>query len=106
MLQFIKYYGKYQSVRGSLGGVPQWGRVLLTVVAIPGLLLAMIGAMVLIAGIGLVILLTVPMYRLIAMLRPRPTRSPQRSEDFVVTDAQGTVINPQPRRQVEVKIVE
>ena len=37
MLQLLQYYGKYQSARGALGGMPGWARFVLLIAALPGI---------------------------------------------------------------------
>jgi hypothetical protein len=110
MLQFIQYYGKYQSLRGNLGSMPFLGRLIITLLALPGL--ALLLAAILLFGIGLLVLgvLTIPIYRLIQKIRGlthRPSHAEQAG--FTVTDiadAADVPINPAPRRQVDVRIVE
>ncbi len=109
MLPFIQYFGKYQSVRGGLGGMPFWGRLLLVIFSSPGLVMIAAGVLVAGVGIGVMVLMTVPIYRLIGWLRSFGRR-PSAGEEFAVyTMTEGPVVKPVksgPRRQVDVRIIE
>ena len=113
MLQFIQYYGQFQGVRGRLGGLPWWGRLLLAIAAIPGLVLLALSILVFGVSLTALLLLTVPVYRLVGFLSGANT--PHREvvigeevDDQVVIDAApaGAPSPPSGRRHVEVKIVD
>lgn len=107
MLQFIQYYGKYQSLRGNLGTMPAWGRFVVAIFALPGLVILLAAMLAFVIGLGVLMLLTIPVYRAVravASIGQRPAAG--RDDGFVVTEAADVVINPAPRRQIDVKIVE
>ncbi|HSH93584.1 MAG TPA: hypothetical protein VK968_05530, partial [Roseimicrobium sp.] len=68
MLQFIRYYGKYQDLRGSFGGLPSWARVFVVLAAVPGAILALLSLLALVVSILALLLLTVPVYRLMVFI--------------------------------------
>lgn len=66
MFQFLQYYARYQGFRSSLGGLPAWGRALLFLLALPGLLLMALSILALVVSILALLLLTLPVYRLLS----------------------------------------
>ena len=112
MLQFIRYYGKYQDLRGSFGGLPSWARSFVFLAAIPGAILALLSLLALAVSILALLLLTVPVYRLMVFItggrrtgaEPTVTVMSSPIEDFINAE----VVQPveKPRRQIDVKIVE
>ena len=83
-MPFTEYYGKFQSFRGNFGGVPPWGRAILSIAAIPGMVVVIAGVLALLAGIALILLLTIPLYRVFKLLSPAPVAPGETivSEDF------------------------
>jgi uncharacterized protein (DUF58 family) len=112
MLKFLEYYGKYQSVRGNLGGLPGWGRFVLLVVALPGVALIALSVLALLASILALLLLTVPVYRFLQWLSGASLAA--ESGDESPMEGGVTMEAPYPldsmpspgRKQVEVKIVQ
>jgi hypothetical protein len=113
MLQFIRYYGKYQDLRGSFGGLPGWAKGIVTLAAIPGVILALLSLLALLVSILALLLLTVPVYRLMVLIsgrsesEPGPTVTVTSSspvEDII--DAEVVQSVEKPRRQIDVRIVE
>jgi hypothetical protein len=68
MPDFFQYYGRFQNVRGGFGSLPPWARSIVTLFAIPGLLLAGLSLLLLGVSILALFLLTVPVYRLLRRL--------------------------------------
>ena len=100
MLQYVQYFGRFQLFRGRVQGLPGWARVILGILAIPGVLLLCLSILAVLVSILALLLLTVPVYRLLsALLLPSPA-SPEVNQqpEFVP-------VNPN-RRHVDVKIVE
>jgi hypothetical protein len=100
MLQYLQYFGRFQSFRGRVIQLPGWARLLIGILAIPGVLLLALSILAVIVSILALLLLTVPAYRLLsAILLPQPV-SPEFNQqpEFVTA-------NPN-RRHVDVKIVE
>ena len=83
-MPFTEYYGKFQGFRGNFGGVPPWGRAILSIAAIPGVLVVIAGVLALLAGIALILLFTIPIYRVLKLLTPAPVAGGETavSEDF------------------------
>lgn len=109
MLQFIRYYGKYQSLRGNFGSMPGWGRLLVALLAVPGVVIMLAAILAFVLGLGVLILLTTPVYRLLmAMTASRSTTADATSDPFVDVEVSESnfSVNPAPRRQIDVKIVE
>ncbi len=106
MLQFIQYYGKYQSLRGNLGTMPAWGRFVIALFALPGLAILLAAALAFVIGLGVLMLLTIPVYRAVRAVASLGQRHARHEDDFIVTESAEVVINPAPRRQIDVKIVE
>jgi hypothetical protein len=112
MLQFIRYYGRYQDLRGSFGGLPSWARFLVFVAAVPGVILALLSLLALAVSILALLLLTVPVYRLMVFITgggrrkagPEASVSSSPIEDFINSE----VVQPseKPRRHIDVRIVE
>src|SRR5262249_25259424 len=112
MYRLLHYFGRAQAVKGSVGQLPGWARLILAVLASPGIVL--IGLSMLAFGVSLLalLLLTVPAYRVLAALRgfsgpPISAESAQAVPDAVASEA---TIEPEPRpqgrRHVEVTIIE
>jgi len=72
MSRIFQYYGQYQNLRGGVGTLPAWGRLLLFIAAIPGVLLAILSIIALGVSILALLLLTVPAYKLVRLLSPIP----------------------------------
>jgi hypothetical protein len=70
MSRIFQYYGQYQNLRGGVGTLPGWGRLLLFVAAIPGVLLIALSILALGVSILALLLLTVPVYKLVRLLTP------------------------------------
>jgi hypothetical protein len=68
MWKLIEYYGKYQSTRGALGNLPGWARLILFILALPGILGLLLSALALCVSLAALFLLTVPVYRLLNVL--------------------------------------
>ena len=112
MLQFIRYYGRYQDLRGSFGGLPSWARFLVSVAAVPGAILALLSLLALAVSILALLLLTVPVYRLMVFITGGREKGAESTvtvtsspiEDFINAE----VVQPveKPRRQIDVRIVD
>ena len=94
----FEYYGKIQGVRGNLMGLPAWARVVLVVVALPGILLLALSITAVVCSLAALLLVTVPVYGLLRFV----TRPLQRGSG----PGEPMVIETPGRRHVDVKIVE
>jgi hypothetical protein len=106
MIQFVNYYGRFQGVRGRVTGLPFLARLLLVIVALPGLILLGLSIVAFIVSLFALLLLTVPVYRLLSAVflpQAQPQQGTWGSEpEFTSPVSPG----PSGRRHVEVKIVE
>jgi hypothetical protein len=106
MIQFLNYAGRFQTVKGRVTGLPFIARLILVIVAVPGLILLGLSIVAFIVSLFALLLLTVPVYRLLSAVF-LPQVQPQQG----AWDDQPEFVNPVSpgptgRRHVEVKIVE
>ncbi len=62
MLRTTPYYTRFESLRGNLFGLPQWGRVIVAMAAIPGIVLLLLSMLAFAVSLLALLLLTVPVY--------------------------------------------
>jgi apolipoprotein N-acyltransferase len=98
MQQLFEYYGRFQGFRGNLLGLPAWARMILFVLALPGILLLSLSIVAVVGSLAALFLLTVPAYRLLKAMTVRPTEASS-PVDSVVLESPG-------RRHVDVRIIE
>ena len=124
MGRIFRYYGQYQNLRGGMGALPGWGRGLILIAAVPGLILLALSLLALGVSIFALLVLTVPVYRLVNALGggSSSARAPAASTTTVegvevMTPAESVFVEEQagnpseagpakPRRQIDVRIVE
>ena len=129
MFRLLQYYGQWQGFRGRVTQLPAWARLLLTLAAIPGIVLIALSILAFLVSLLALLLLTVPLYRVLTALcgvRPGVVMPAGTSEFAPVPEGMEPVIDqagaapplvtvveapasgePRPaRRQIEVKIVE
>ena len=112
MIKVFEYAGRAQGVGGRLMGFPFWGRVLIVLAALPGLILLGLSILAFSVSLLALLLLTAPVYRLVRALTPGPAVVPQEqpaADASVQHDViEGEVVSSGPsiRRPIEVKIVE
>ena len=68
MIQFQQYVGRVNGLRGTFGGLPPWARSIVSIFAIPGLLLMALSVVVFVVSILALLLLTLPVYSLLQRL--------------------------------------
>src|SRR6059058_6071744 len=68
MFRLLQYYGQWQGFRGRMTQLPAWARLLLTLVAIPGILLIALSILAFLVSLLALLLLTVPLYRFLTAL--------------------------------------
>lgn len=103
MLQFIQYYGKYQSLRGNFSTLPAWARGVVMIFAVPGLVAILLSILAFVVSLALLFLLTVPVYRLMQGLTRLGSR---RTDEEMAFNISEVVVTDAPRRQIDVRIVE
>lgn len=122
MSRIFTYYSQYQSVRGTMSGLPVWARSVVWIAALPGIVLLALSLLALGVSILALLVLTLPAYRFVSMLAGRPTdpRAPAAnvtvSEGVSIETPVDTVFDPQTptespvsrpaRRQIDVRIVD
>jgi hypothetical protein len=68
MIEFTRYYGRFNDFRGSLGGLPAWARGIVTVAAVPGAILLALSIVAFLVSLAALLLLTVPVYSILRNL--------------------------------------
>ncbi len=107
MMRLLHYYARFTQVRGGLTGLPGWGRLLMAIAALPGLLCILLSILVFAVSITLLLLLTVPVYRLVQLVAGGRSLPPQGVEVTIPADFQPVPDAPRgPRRHIDVTIVE
>jgi len=104
MPDFFQYYGRFQNVRGGFGSLPPWARSIVTIFALPGLILAGLSLVLLSVSILALFLLTVPVYGLLRRIAGTgvPAGSPA-----IPTVSSMFETDPSPgRKPVQVRVVE
>jgi hypothetical protein len=83
MSRIFSYYNRFDGFRGSLIGLPPWARLVLFIVAIPGIVAVALSITAFLVSLLALLVLTVPVYRLLlAITSPRATE-PRDVPDFV-----------------------
>ena len=77
MVKVFEYVGRAQGVGGRLMGFPWWGRSLIVMAALPGLILLGLSILAFSVSLLALLLLTGPVYRLVRALSPGPAIVPQ-----------------------------
>jgi hypothetical protein len=129
VFQLLEYYGRWHGFKGRLSQLPTWARLVLTVAALPGIVLIALSILAFLVSLLALLLLTVPLFRLLsAVCGVRPGEvvqagfggfgPPPDGMETVVDEAgpaAASVVVESPveeqqvrpaRRQIEVKIVE
>jgi len=112
MVKVFEYYGRAQGMGGRLMSFPFWGRALIVLAALPGLILLGLSILAFSVSLLALLLLTVPVYRLVRALSPGPAVASQdppavdASERYDVVEGEVVSSGPAVRRPIEVKIVE
>ncbi len=129
MYKVLQYYGKYRRVRGGLNSLPGWARIVLTIAALPGIVLIGLSILAFAVSVLVLLLLTGPLYRVLQALigtGTAPEQSGYQPEaeapddgeftpaDEPPVDVAASVVSdeavandaPRPRRQIDVKIIE
>jgi hypothetical protein len=120
MWKLLRYYGNYQGFRSSLDAFPAWARLVVGIVALPGILLIALSILALCVSVLALLLLSVPVYRLLKMVTGPSKARAAWSDNSPVDGLPGQPMqveiqpppmgdpaqSPSPRRHVDVKIVE
>lgn len=88
---FYQYHAKWSTFQQRTVGLPVWGKALLFLAALPGLILLLLSAVVAGVSILALLLLVVPVYLLVLsvmrVLSPRASRAPEDSGVSYSTEA-------------------
>ena len=108
MFQFFHYANKYNDFRGRLTSIPSWGKFLVFLAALPGILLILLSLLALGVSILALFLLTVPVYRIVRAISGFANRGPIEGE---LVEDEVVVENPSPfsagvRKQVHGTVIE
>jgi hypothetical protein len=98
----FSYYGRFQSARGRVTGLPPWARGVLYIVALPGILLLALSILLLLVSILALLLLTAPAYW---ALRSLVGNAAPEQQGALVIDSAG-MPGEHGRRRVEATIVD
>ena len=93
MIEFTRYYGRFQGLRGNLTGLPAWARLIVGIFALPGLILMGLSILAFVVNLLALLLLTAPVY---SALKSLTTRSVTSEMEVISRGA----------KRVDVKIVE
>src|SRR4051812_21390262 len=116
MYQLLRFFESWNAFRARFSQLPALARLLVGIVALPGILLVCLSILAFLVSLAALLLLTVPLYRVLSALFPTKEQgvavaTPGAGPDVVV-DASTVVESPvetevraTPRRQIEVKIV-
>ena len=75
MLEFTRYYGRFQGLRGNLTGLPAWARLIVGIFALPGLILLGLSILAFVVSLLALLLLTAPVYSALKSLTNRSSSS-------------------------------
>ncbi len=98
----FNYYGRFQSARGQITGLPSWARTVMLIVALPGILLVALSILLLVVSILALLLLTVPAYWL---LRRLVGNAAPEQQGAMVVESAGIPVEPG-RKRVEATVVD
>jgi hypothetical protein len=96
VIRVESYSGRFGSLRGQFGALPQWARTIVAIAAIPGLALMALSILAFGVSILALLLLTVPVYSALQKLTGRPRSS---QTDTIEVSSPGS-------RRVEATIIE
>jgi hypothetical protein len=108
MFRLIEYYGRFQGVRGRIGGLPGWARGLILVAALPGVVLIGLSILALLGSILALLLFTVPLYRVLKAVAG-PAVQPDGVDGPPLTEFPGAAaaeFGSRGRKKVDVTILE
>ena len=100
MFRLLQYYGQWQGFRGRVTQLPGWARLLLTLAAIPGVLLVALSILAFLVSLLALLLCTVPLYRVLKWV----TGAGAGVERDDVTVVEG--IDVENRKRVEATVIE
>jgi hypothetical protein len=91
MIEFTQYAGQFNTFRGRLVGLPQWARIIVGIVAIPGVILAALSILGLLVSMLALLILTVPVYAFLRRLT-EPASIPMNEQSVGVKRVESTIV--------------
>ena len=107
-MDVFQYTGRFQTVRGRIGGLPGWAKLLVFAAAVPGIVLIGLSILALLVSILALLLPTVPLYRLLSALAAgggSPDEPATATDPFGFARAGGGAAEPQ-RKRVEATVID
>lgn len=96
MFEYGRYYGQFNQFRGSFGGLPGWGRSVVAIAAIPGIILLGLSILAFVVSLAALLLLTVPVYRLMRWVTEEPSGEALQPHRPGAKRVEATVVNDRP----------
>jgi len=114
MLNSTAYFARFQTARGGFGSLPPFARSMVTLFALPGIVLLLLSILLGIVSIFVLLLLTVPVYRVLQAVfgSRQPISAAQVQENpFASLFGQmsatgGESVNSPGRKQVDSRIID
>ena len=107
MESVLRFFGKYERIRGSWTGLPGWARNIVLLFALPGIVLCLLSILALLVSILALLLLTVPVYRLMQVVTGSGNSTPISEGESSTT---GSVFDAPPmtgpRKRVESTVID
>jgi len=102
MPRVFEYYTRFGEARAGFGGLPAWARFLLTLAALPGLVLAGLSVLAFVVSLAALLLLTLPLYGLLKVITGQRQRE---SSEAGIVGSTGDSDSPG-RKRVEATVIE
>ena len=99
MFHVFQQVGRFQTLRGDFGGLPSWARLVVFIAALPGIVLGVLSVILFLVTILVLLLLTVPVYRLLRLVCLAGRSEQDVTVTVVRSDSPGS-------RPVDVKVIE
>ena len=96
MFQYTRYYGQFQDLRGTFGGLPPWARTIVGIAALPGLVLLVLSILAIVVSLLALLLLTLPVYSVLRSLTGGSRVGPEVIESPGTKRVEATVVNDRP----------
>jgi hypothetical protein len=127
VLKLLQYYLRFQNARGSLSRLPGWAKIVLLIVALPGICGILLSVLVFCVSLIALLILTSPVYRLLNWMsgggrevqeefsverEPTEFIDAETIESATESPVTTTFVTPaspepqRPKRQIDVKIIE
>jgi hypothetical protein len=96
MFQYTRYYGQFQDLRGTFGGLPPWARTIVGIFAIPGIVLLILSILAVVVSVLALLLLTLPVYSLLRRLTAGSGRASEAVHNPGAKRVEATIVNDRP----------